>query len=314
MLLKGNKNVLKNASNKHQVLSHCHNGGGRYAGIHLSGANAHKTSLVVLENAAGEFPLTIRKVYEKIGSLAGLFSDERIVDILVHEMDLRQIFVDCPLSVPPCVACRRDVCPGNTHCDDLSVAWMLALEAKIPRKGARKHRPINTQSQRLWDVFNMFDADGDFKTKREEPSYSANLAPLVSRAQALCRRLRGAQIDVQVNETSIASTMSVVAAALGVKESVCTQYRRFENGRAHRMLILKALEEQHWINFDEWDTDDGDLSDVGNFSALISAWVGALYHKGLTNSRPDNFADNEGWVITPQLCGTLDFTPAKVTN
>ena len=132
------------------------------------------------------------------------------------------------------------------------------------------------------------------------------------RAQSLKRRFNGAQIEISLNETSIAAAVSQSIVALGLSPDVGLQYRRFENGRKQRQKILDALHQHQWIDTVNWNVEDGDLSDIENFSALVAAWVGALHHKGLTNSRPSYFVKGEGWVITPQLCNTLDIPPSPV--
>ncbi len=124
----------------------------RYAGLHISGPNSLKSVVIVLEGALPIKPLNIAGLYEKIGSQGKLFSDDRLVDILQLRGPFQEVFVDCPLSVPPCVSCERPVCPGAINCEDVSVAYMLALNEKIKSLGVRKKRPINPQSQRLWDI------------------------------------------------------------------------------------------------------------------------------------------------------------------
>src|SRR5262249_33428731 len=125
------------------------------AGVHLSGPNANKTALAVLVGDPRKSPLKIAKVYEKIGAFGTLFSDERLAHILTLDGPFAEVFIDCPLTVPPCVACQRPMCPGVVKCDDVSVAYMLAISSKVRRRGARKARPVNPQSQRLWDVMQL---------------------------------------------------------------------------------------------------------------------------------------------------------------
>src|SRR5690606_3451886 len=153
----------------------------RFAGIHLAGANTQKTSLIIVAGRPGQDPLIIEKVYEKIGTLGSLFSDDRLAEILAHEGRVDQVLVDCPVSLPPCVACQRPVCRGVAGCVDVRGAWLLAMSRKIPsRKGVRKQCGVNPPSQRVCDIYaQVHGTDGRLGG---EPSYSANLAPLVIRA------------------------------------------------------------------------------------------------------------------------------------
>ncbi len=125
----------------------------RHIGIHLSGPNSHKTSIVCLEGDLHHEPLTVVKVYEKIGSFGSLFSDDRIVEMIRHLGPAEEAFVDCPLTVPPCVACVRSSCPGVKGCEDITVAYMMHLASLIDQTKGKRRKPLNPQSQRLWDVF-----------------------------------------------------------------------------------------------------------------------------------------------------------------
>lgn len=267
----------------------------RFAGLHLSGPNANKTALVVLAGEPGSTPLHIVKVYEKIGPFGSLFSDERLVDILVHEGPFAEAFIDCPLSVPPCVACTRPVCPGAMQCEDVTVAYMLSLAAKKKRRGARKARPVNPQSQRLWDI-----VEQDRQELRLEPSYSANLAPLVTRAQTLQRRLNSLSPQLRLKETSIDATLAIVHKTLRLPADIRRGYRNFERGLVCRREIVKRLAQDGWII-----GSDSDLAALGQsvegFHALLCAWIGGLHVAGLTRRRPEEFVAGEGWVYLPEI-------------
>lgn len=273
----------------------------RYAGVHLSGPNAPKTAVVVLEGRPFRSPLSIGKVYEKIGAFGTLFSDERLVEILTRAGPFAEVFVDCPLTVPPCVACQRPVCPGAMQCDDTAVAYMLALSSKVRRKGARKARPINPQSQRLWDVLHAHAPSGE----RLEPSYSANQAPLVARALTLQRRLKALTPELLLKETSVGLSLEAARAALGLPEAVKMRYRSFEDGPAQRRDILEALVERGWVEADETDEYRSVAQSVEVFNAFMAAWVGALHEAGLTTERTAGFLDAEGWVYLPQMTGKV---------
>ncbi len=273
-----------------------------FAGLHLAGPNANKTALVELRGDPGERPLKIGKVYEKIGSFGSLFSDERLVDILTRTGPFAEVFVDCPLTVPPCVACQRPVCPGAVKCDDVSVAYMLSISSKVRRRGARKSRPVNPQSQRLWDVLQL-DTE---RSERLEPSYSANLAPLVARARTLQRRLNALDPSIVLAETSVPNTLERMARPLKLDAKIKLAYRNFEDGLTTRQEILDRMADAGWIEGDSLEAEVA-VSTVEGFHALITAWVGALHHIGLTGQRPRHYLDSEGWVYLPDLIGNVKF-------
>lgn len=275
----------------------------RFAGIHLSGPNAGKTTLIILSAAGPEAgPLRIEQVYEKIGALGSLFSDERLYDLLTKQTHLAEVFVDSPLSLPPCVACQRPVCPGVVACDDVAVAYMLAVSSRRRRKGARRGRPINPQSQRLWDVLRL-EAPTEVVS---EPSYSANLAPLVARGLTLQRRLNAASTPLLLKETSTALALLEARAGLSLKAPGAIDYRHFERGSDNRRHILDRLVASSWLRpppdaGDELWAYTAAVESVEVFQALIAAWVAALHHWRLTIPRPEDFLQGEGWVYLPEL-------------
>lgn len=289
-----------------------------FAGVHLSGSNANKTSLVVLEGpslAAGAHgpeaeggespaPLKIGKVYEKIGSFGSLFSDERLVEILAHGGPFAEVFIDCPLTAPPCVACTRPVCPGAVKCEDVSVAYMLKVSGRLRRRGARKARPINPQSQRLWDVLQLdrLEAQG---AERLEPSYSANLAPMVARSRTLQRRLNGLLPKIELKETNVGSALEMMRRPLALPDAVRVLYRNFEGGLACRREVVESMIERRWLDVGDGlvgeDVLDTLSRSVETFHAFVSAWVAALHHLGMTTERPEAYVEGEGWVHLPEL-------------
>jgi len=279
-----------------------------FAGIHLSGVSANRTSIAIVRGRILESPLRVMKVYERIGSFGSLFSDERLLEVLTHGGPFAQVFVDCPLSVPPCVACVRPTCPGVVSCDDLVVAYMLRANERVRRRGAAKSRPLNPQSQRLWDVYQLESRpEGD----RPEPSYSANLAPLVTRAMTLQKRLRGAASAIELRETSIPHVLEELAGSLGASPQVYQTYRRFEGGQKVRRRLLEQRVAQGWLPMDFAldEAREGDdppaveqiAQTPETFHAVIAALVAAMHQGGLTRRPPQLFSGQEGWVHIPSL-------------
>jgi hypothetical protein len=271
------------------------------AGIHLSGPNANKTALAVLAGDLRTGPLKISKVYEKIGAFGTLFSDERHVGILGMEGPFAEVFVDCPLTLPPCVACQRPACPGAVKCDDVAVAYMLAVSSKVRRRGARKARPVNPQSQRLWDVVQIAQAAGDtLSEERAEPSYSANLAPLVTRARTLQRRLNATAPAIALKETSVANALAALRPALGLEDDVRTSYRSFEGGRGVREEVVAKVVARGWLREPEDECLAQMTASVEGFHAFTAALVGTLCRAGLTLPEPEGYVDGAGWVHLPK--------------
>lgn len=269
-----------------------------FAGIHLSGPSAHRTAVAVLAGDPLLEPLRIVRVYEKIGGFGSLFSDDRLVDILTVTPLTGEVFVDCPLSLPPCVSCSRPTCPGVVKCDELSVAYMLALSGRIKSKRAQKLRPLNPQNQRLWDAYTTSRRGA----QRSEPTFSPNLAPLVTRARVLQRRLNFLPKPITLLETSIPLVLGRIAHLIGADPRLAQDYRSFELGLATRMRVFEEMVDRGWFVPDEEAVrEDSVIYSVEGFQALIAAWVAALHHRGLADRCPGDYVASEGWVHRPEL-------------
>ena len=265
-------------------------------GIHLSGPNAKKSAVAVL--SVQEFSTKFVSLYEKIGSVGSLFSDERIIDILrVHPM-VSDVFVDCPVSEPPCVNCERPACPGVVRCEDVAVGMMMAIEQKRGRKGGHKLRPLNPQNLRLWDA--MFGRGEEFGNM--EPTYSANLAPLVVRARTLQRRLRAEFPEVSLRETHVPFLLSQLRELFDGEDWV-RGYRNFERGFDLRAEILSELASRKTaerfpelaIQISE-DAIDTVAASVEGFHAFMAGAMAVWSSRGIARAKTPYFTQNAGWV------------------
>jgi hypothetical protein len=265
-------------------------------GIHLSGPNAKKSALVVLVNS--QEGSQFLSLYEKIGSVGSLFSDERIIDILKLVPSLDAVFVDCPISEPPCVNCERPVCPGVVRCEDVAVGMMMAIEQKRGRKGGHKLRPLNPQNLRLWDA--MYGRGGEFG--KMEPTYSANLAPLVVRAKTLQRRLRMDLPQIDLRETHVPFLLKQLEVTFD-RPGWSTNYRNFEAGFETRCEVLSEIAAKRTakvmpklnINLTE-DAIDSVAASVESFHAFMAAAMAHWSQIGLARDRTPYFQENLGWV------------------
>ena len=283
------------------------------AGIHLSGPNASKTAVVVLRPSGqsgtnGETTgFELVRVYEKIGSFGNLFSDDRLFGILTREGPFGSVFVDCPLTVPPCVDCVRPACPGVIHCEDVGVAWMLSVAERPGAARQRRRRKVNPQGQRLWDVLQLSGSH----SKIQDPTYNSNNAPLVVRARTLQRRLNsssgaGVVDPVKLMETNVPMVVDKIAVHCGISsgsQMPSVAYRNFEVGYDFRRAIIQAMVRSGLLS-----DNPGSEFRIGSlhqsmevFHALITAWVACLQNSGKTSSPVDGFVEaGGGWVHLPE--------------
>jgi len=176
----------------------------------------------------------------------------------------------------------------------LAIAETRKNSQEKPEK--RKRRPVNPQTQRLWDTMQNFQ-DGVAR----EPTYSANMAPLVTRARTLQRRLRAMNQVIELQETSVNQVLTAMAASLEMGDDLAMRFRNFEHGRSTRRKIIEKLLSLSVIHrsSDRFLLEQITAS-VEAFQALITGMVAALYQRGLTLRRPDSFASDEGWVHLPE--------------
>lgn len=270
-----------------------------FVGIHLSGASNNKTSVLVIRRDSPQSVPLLDKIYEKIGSKGIIFSDERILKILSITPGLQEVFVDCPLTHPPCVACTREYCPGVWSCDDLSVAFMLKLSEEIKSQThLRRKRPVNPQTQRLWDILRFVKNDGG---EHGEATYNTNVAPLVNRARTLEKQFKKYFPEITLKETSVSQTLYEMRHLFSSHNMVWIKYKNFEIGKKLRKQFLNVLVEKKLVQIPaEFFKDDLILS-VENFSAFVGAWVGYCNSVGMVANPEKNYVFEQGWVHLPDI-------------
>jgi hypothetical protein len=175
---------------------------------------------------------------------------------------------------------------------------MMAIEQKRGRKGGHKLRPLNPQNLRLWDA--MFGRGVEFGNM--EPTYSANLAPLVVRARTLQRRLRAVLPDIILKETNVPFLLSQLQKLLDGSDWV-RGYRNFENGFDLRAEILSEVASRKVserapalsIQISE-DMIDEIAAGVETFHAFLASAMALWSFRGLANAKTPYFSGNAGWV------------------
>ena len=179
---------------------------------------------------------------------------------------------------------------------------MLSLSGRAKSKRAQKHRPLNPQSQRLWDAYHLVRGDG----RKGEATFSSNLAPLVTRARVLQRRLNSLTVPVNLEETSVTLALESIAYLIGADNQLSNDYRSFETGLDTRYQILEEMVQMGWIEPpNDPSIEDQLVYSVEGFNAFITAWVAALHGAALTDQRPKDFVQDEGWVFRPSLAVAL---------
>jgi len=268
-----------------------------YIGIHLSGSNSQRTSVVSSQrvNNSDAASVKVERVYEHIGSMDLVHSDKRLLDIIAYEKPSADLFTDVPLQAPPCVRCRLEVCPGIERCETVAVAYMSKLKDKRPGL-RRRNRLFNPQSQRLWDCYKW--SHNEFS--RMEPSYNPAKSPLVVRARVLQKQLKGQNTPVSLKETSVPHFLFRWAKQGLIPPDSATYYKRFSDGSSHRRLIVHSLVEKGLLLFGASGDKTKITDSVDLFCALICSYASSLFHCGHLEIPPETIFNEEGWVYLPR--------------
>ena len=257
-----------------------------FAGLHLTGSNHNRTTLVLLEGDLLARKLKITDIFEKLNSTSMVFSDDRIIDI-VSNYAVESICLDSPLTLPPCVACQREICPGTDLCDDLSLSYMQSIISLAESRKTRK-KPFNPQTQRLWDVKEQLeDKEG------VEPSFCANQTPTVIRAQVLQKRLNYLEKAPFLYETSIKHLISSLAKLDPAFENVRANFLHTIDGLEFRKQLIVLLnnffEEDLLIRKEVYEK-------LEIFAAFISSFVAICIEEGFCESPSNPYFVDQGWV------------------
>lgn len=269
-----------------------------FLGVHLSGANTANTSVTIAGVENNSETMEVSQLYSSIGSTGMVFSDDRVANI-VHNFSTDCIVVlDCPLTQPICGQCMLEFCPGVKSCDDVAVAMTVRTNHILKRRGRRKKRPLNPQSQRLWDL-----VEGSKDIYRNiDPTYNPNKSQLYYRASILVKRINSDGNRRSIIETSVPHVLADLSEKFSFEKNACENYRSFERGRDAREYIVSQFVKKSWVSFESGAIEKSNyIKNLSNFNSLICAWIGKLYLDGFAHSPINPLFAKQGWVYTPNI-------------
>jgi hypothetical protein len=103
-----------------------------FVGIDLGGTRGKTTAVAVLRTSpAGD--VSVDDVSTRSAN-AQPWVDDLLVDFVAAQtQDRLAIAINAPLTVPACVRCREDVCPGQSRCVDPAVVWLRTEGQELVR-------------------------------------------------------------------------------------------------------------------------------------------------------------------------------------
>jgi hypothetical protein len=260
-------------------------------GIDLGGGKGKTTALATLrvDGAAA----TVVDIAPRNGALP--FYDAALLETIRAYGDETLLCVDAPLTLPPCLRCLVQVCPGQSDCIDPAVLEMRALASETDEGRGRDARrgkpPITPYTQRTTEV-HLSHRTGI--VARE--GLGQGTGPLAARAAHLLRALAD---RFRLNENLIEAYPKATLAALGLG----TPFKKHLRERETRARILEALADE--LRFGPGVWRELCIQSDHLFEAVICAFTGFLWARDGwslpegAGQREDEARLRDGWIWTP---------------
>jgi len=232
-------------------------------GIDLGGGKGKKTALATLRvDAHG---VTVVGLAPRAGGRP--FYDASLIENLRSFGDGTLVCVDAPLTLPPCLRCTVEVCPGQESCVDPAVVTMRRLVDETPVDarpyGSRGKPAITPYTQRPAEVF--------LATRRSvvpRETLGQSTGPLAARAAHLVRALAD---RYRLNENLIEVHPRTTLKLLGLS----SPFKRHLKEREHRAQMLESLAPT--LKFGPGIWREHCVQSDHLFEAIITAFTGYLW-------------------------------------
>lgn len=290
-------------------------------GVDLGGGKGKKTAVATLRveahNATGSTSTaTVIEIAPRIGALP--FYDSALVDTVRSFGDGTLLCIDAPLTLPPCLRCKVEVCPGQAACVDPAVIEMRAIAAitaaEHDRNGAHAHHTLKLErdvrrgkpaitpyTQRPTEVFTAHRLG---IIPRE--ALGQGTGPLAARAAHLTRALAD---RFRLNENLLEVYPKGTLQALGFTRP----YKKHLHERETRAAILEALSGD--LRFGPGVWRELCIQSDHLFDAVICAFTGFLWARDAWTAPTAVSGDRgtarleDGWIWLPPLAEEADAAP-----
>lgn len=213
------------------------------------------------------------------------FDDALLAYLHEHRQDA-VLAIDAPLTLPACVRCTVDLCPGTSLCVDGDVVWFRQRTDSKPARDGGK--PIYTPyTQRPTEVLL---AEEHAILPRE--TLGQGMGPLTARAAHLCRALRPHfQLNHNLLEVYPKATVTQLCSP-----RTAQKYKRSAESPATRLQIWNELGD---LRFAPGAWREAGLQNDHKFDAVMCAYTAYLWSKGRCEPRRPAGVD-EGWIWIPK--------------
>ncbi|MBK8482594.1 MAG: DUF429 domain-containing protein [Proteobacteria bacterium] len=268
-----------------------------FIGVDLGGGKGKNTAVAVLERDG----LVARAGFVGLRDGSGTpFYDEPLLAFIRQRKARAVLALDAPLTLPACLRCHRDCCPGREQCPDPAVSWLrhggvAALPSVMsppPRRGLASiagGKPSTTPyTQRACELLLARELG---IVPRE--TLGQGTGPLTARAYHLRRALAPHfALDTNLIEVCPKATLHVL---FGARQA--ERYKRHVDTWRARAEMLEMLADR--LRFEIWR--EGVLSNDHCFDALVAAYTGYLWAVEGWEVPADRLplSREDGWIWWP---------------
>ncbi len=148
-------------------------------GLDLGGGRGKSTAVAILDLTSERPTLVSASVKNSLGQP---WRDDELTALLSRESQTTLICLDAPLSLPPCMQCSREHCPGVPACPDPAVERMRAMAPGKGKGGKPRFSPYTQRPQDLELLLAGLPVTG---------AMDASRGPLSARTHHMLKRLSG---------------------------------------------------------------------------------------------------------------------------
>lgn len=286
-----------------------------FIGVDLGGARGKSTAVAELSSDADRHELVVDEVHTR-GAGGAPWTDALLFDFLAGLDAARTVVaVAAPMTVPACLRCQLEACPGYQACADPATAWLRTVGEELQQQAFLSDRdriaaiPASTRftsrgvgtapakqriapyTHRCTEVLLHYTRD---LVPREQLGQSPG--PIASRAAHLRRVLAGRGYGLNDNLLEV-SPRGTVHALFGPGKA--RGYKRDADPWETRAAIVEDLRELEFSPKSRLSREEV-LRNDHCFDALLSGYTAYLWARDGW-SLPEDAAPfaADGWIWTP---------------
>ncbi len=235
----------------------------RIVGVDLAGGRGKSTAVAILQLPDGATPnhRRPRLVFASArDSHKKPWRDDRLASLLDQDSRHTLLCLDAPISLPPCLRCRKRHCPGTQDCPDPEVETMRKLAPGTGRGGKPRFTPYTQRACDLALMLAGLPVAGALDGSR---------GPLAARVQHILRRTgRSFSVENNLLEISVPASLQI-----WFGDKTARACRRSPSVWSSRARVLEAYASR--IEFALWR--EPILSHVHLFAAVTCAVAGLAW-------------------------------------